>query len=123
MVNLTISASTYFVNHSGFKIDENASGNVLSSSSLAEEGVKGIFGNTDALVRRHLTVLMNSMFKAEELPARIAHLDASLATMNIYYFSHFAEFKFCIDNAYKSIFKKNRSYEVSCGNHDTKQHG
>ena len=61
MVDLTISASTYFVNHSGFKIDENASGNVLSSSSLAEEGVKGIFGNTDALVRRHLTVLMNSM--------------------------------------------------------------
>ena len=91
VVDLAIGASTYFINHSGFKIDENASRDMLTSSSLAEEGVERVFGDTDALVRRHLAILMNAMLQTEELPAGIAHLNAGLAAVDINHLSHFAE--------------------------------
>jgi len=52
---------------------------VLSSAGLAEEGVKCIVSTSDCLVTWHLTIRLDAMLEAEELPARIANLDTSLA--------------------------------------------
>ncbi len=57
-------------------------GNVLPSTSLGEEGVKGIIPSPDGLVRGHLAVGLDAMFQAVELPAGIAHLAASLANVD-----------------------------------------
>jgi len=55
---------------------------VLTSTCLREEGVEGIVTTTDGLVRRHLTIRLNTMFEAEELPASIADLDACLSNVD-----------------------------------------
>ena len=47
MVHDCISTLT---NYSGLKIDEHGTGNVLASSSLAEEGVEGVVATSDGLV-------------------------------------------------------------------------
>ena len=51
---------------------------MFASSCLAEESVEGVVSPSDGLVRWHLTVGLNAMFQAVQLPACIAHLDASL---------------------------------------------
>ena len=55
---------------------------MLSSPSLAEECVEGIVTSTDALVTRHLTIGLNSMLQAVQLPTGVAHLDARLTNMD-----------------------------------------
>jgi len=43
---------------------------VLSASGLGKEGVEGVVGGADGLVRRHLTVGLDAMLKAEKLIKR-----------------------------------------------------
>jgi hypothetical protein len=64
MVDLAVSSSTNLINNSWLKIDENSTWNVLTCSSLGEECVKSIFGNSDALIARHLPIMKDSMLKA-----------------------------------------------------------
>ena len=51
-------------------------------TSLREEGVEWIISSTNGLVWWHLTIRLDSMFKAVELPASITDLDTSLADVN-----------------------------------------
>ena len=55
---------------------------MLASSSLGEEGVESIITSTDGLVRWHLTVWLNTVLEAEELPAGITDLDTGLSDVN-----------------------------------------
>jgi len=55
---------------------------VFSCTRLAEEGVECIISATDGFVRGHLTIWLDAVFKAEELPACISNLDAGLSYMN-----------------------------------------
>jgi hypothetical protein len=55
---------------------------VLASTSLGEEGVEGVIATTDGLVGGHLTVGLNSVLKAVELPATITALDTGLTKMD-----------------------------------------
>ena len=55
---------------------------MLASASLAEEGVEGVITAADGLVRGHLTVRLNAVLQAVQLPARIADLDTGLT--NVY---------------------------------------
>lgn len=47
---LSVGASSDFVDDSWLQVEEDTSGNVLASASLGEEGVEGIIATTDGLV-------------------------------------------------------------------------
>ena len=55
---------------------------MFASSSLTEEGVEGVVSTTDGLVTGHLTIRLDAMLQAVQLPAGIADLDTSLADVD-----------------------------------------
>ncbi len=58
---LAVSSSADLIDHSGFKIDKDATGDVLASTSLREEGVESIIGATDGLVSGHSAIGLNAV--------------------------------------------------------------
>ena len=54
---------------------------MLAGARLAEERVERIVATADRLVRRHLTVRLDPVLEAEELPARVANLETGLADL------------------------------------------
>jgi len=79
---LSVGTSADFVNDSGFQVKEDATGDVLASTSLGEEGVESIIAATDGFVRGHLTVWLNAVLEAEELPAGVTYLDTGLTDVD-----------------------------------------
>lgn len=67
---------------SGLQVHKDSPGDVLSSASLTEEGVEGIISSTNSLVTGHLSVRLDPMFQAVQLPAGVADLDTSLANVD-----------------------------------------
>jgi hypothetical protein len=55
---------------------------VLTSTGLREERVEGVITTTDGLVGRHLTIRLNTVLEAVQLPATITSLHTSLTKMN-----------------------------------------
>jgi hypothetical protein len=55
---------------------------VLSSTSLREEGVEGVVSSSNSLIRGHLTVRLDTVLEAEELPAGVTNLDTGLTNVN-----------------------------------------
>jgi len=72
---LSVGSGSDLIDNGGLEIEEDGTGDVLASTSLGEEGVESIITTTDGLVRGHLTVRLNSVLEAEELPACITDLD------------------------------------------------
>jgi hypothetical protein len=85
---LSVGAGADFIDDSGLEIDENSAGNVLASASLAEEGVEGIITSANGFVRRHLTIRLNAVLQAEQLPAGVTDLATGLTNVNANSFSH-----------------------------------
>jgi len=85
---LAVGASADFIDNGGFEIEEDATGNVLASTSLGEEGVESVVATTDSLIGGHLTVGLNSVLEAEELPAGVTNLDTGLTDVDRNDFSH-----------------------------------
>ena len=56
--------------------------NNLIPTSLREKGVEGVVSTTNSLVRWHLTIRLDAMFKTVELPAGITNLNTSLANVD-----------------------------------------
>jgi hypothetical protein len=79
VVQLTIGSGADFVNDGWFKVNEDSARDVLTSTSLGEEGVESVVTTTDGLVGRHLAIWLDAVLKAVEFPARVTRLDASLA--------------------------------------------
>ena len=79
---LAVGASADLVDHGGLQIEEDATGNVLASASLGEKGVESIVATADGLVRGHLSIRLDSVLEAVQLPARVSDLDAGLANVN-----------------------------------------
>ena len=65
--------------HGRFQVDEHSSRNVLAGARLAEEGVERVVASSDRLVARHLTVGLDAVLEAIQLPAGVAHLETALA--------------------------------------------
>jgi hypothetical protein len=65
---------------------------VLSGTSLTEESVEGIVTTSNGFVRWHLTVWLNSVLKAEKLPAGVTNLDTGLTDVDGNDLSHFEVF-------------------------------
>jgi hypothetical protein len=76
---LTVGTSTDFINNGWFQIEEDATWDVLAGTSLGEEGVESIIATTDGLIGWHLTVGLDAVLEAEELPAGVTSLDSGLA--------------------------------------------
>ena len=55
---------------------------MLAGASLAEEGVEGVVTAADGLVGGHLTVGLDAMLQAVQLPAGVADLDSGLADVD-----------------------------------------
>ena len=85
---LSVGSGTDLINNSRLKIEENASWDMLSSSGFGEKGVEGIITTSDGLVRRHLTIRLNTVLEAVQLPASITNLDTGLSNMNGDNFTH-----------------------------------
>ena len=85
---LSVGSSSNLINNGWLKIEEDGSWDVLSSTSLGEEGVEGIITTTDGLVRGHLSIRLDTVLEAEELPAGVTDLDTSLTDVDGNDFSH-----------------------------------
>ncbi len=79
VVELSVGASSDLIADRGLQVDEDATRNVLASTSLREEGVEGVIATADSLVGGHLAVGLDAVLKAVELPAGVTSLDTSLA--------------------------------------------
>lgn len=55
---------------------------MFTGSGLTEERVEGVVPSSDCLVTGHLTIGLDAMFQAVELPACIANLSSGLANVN-----------------------------------------
>jgi hypothetical protein len=96
MEELSVGTSSDFINNGWLEIEEDASGDVLTSTSLGEEGVEGIITTTNGLVWWHLTVRLDTVLKAEEFPASVTDLDTGLTNVNWNDFSHDEELVSCL---------------------------
>merc|ERR1719502_1912709 len=79
MEQLTVGSCAHFINNGWFKIHHHASWHMFSGSGFTEERVKCVITTTDGLITGHLSIRLNAVLKAKELPARITDLDATLA--------------------------------------------
>jgi len=86
---LTVGTGADLIDDGWLQINEDGAWDVLAGSSLREKGVEGVVTTTDGLVRGHLTIRLDTVLQAVELPAGITHLDTSLANMNGDNFTHF----------------------------------
>jgi len=79
---LSVGSGSDLIDNGGLKIEEDGSGDVLTGTSLGEEGVESIITTTDGFVGWHLTIWLNTVLKAEELPAGVTDLDTSLTDVD-----------------------------------------
>jgi hypothetical protein len=79
---LAVGTSSDLIDDGGLQVEEDATGNVLAGTSLGEEGVESIVATADGLVRGHLTIGLNTVLEAEELPAGVTNLDTGLTDVD-----------------------------------------
>jgi hypothetical protein len=85
---LSVGSGSDLIDNGGLKIEEDGSGNVLTGTSLGEEGVESVVTTSDGLIGRHLTVRLDSVLEAIKLPAGVTDLDTGLTDVNGNNFSH-----------------------------------
>jgi len=79
---LSVGTSSDLIDDGWFEIEEDTSWDVLSSTSLREEGVEGIITTSDGLVRWHLSIRLDAVLEAEEFPACVTNLDTGLTDVD-----------------------------------------
>jgi len=93
VVQLTVCSASGLVNYSGLQIDEDCSWDVLAGASLGEEGLEGVI--PEGLVGGHVTVGLDAMLKAVELPTGVSNLATGLADVDGDALTH-DEFEFLV---------------------------
>ena len=88
MEQLSVGSGSDLIDNGGLEIEEDGSGDVLTGTGLGEEGVESVVTTTDGLIGGHLTVRLNSVLKAVELPAGVTDLDTGLTDVDGNNFSH-----------------------------------
>jgi len=79
---LSVGSGSDFIDDGWLQIEEDGSWDVLSSSGFGEESVEGIITSSDGLIGWHLTVGLDSVFKAEQFPTSVTDLDTSLSDVD-----------------------------------------
>jgi predicted TIM-barrel enzyme len=85
---LTVSAGTNLINYSRLEVDKDGSWNVLPGSGFAEERIEGVVSTANGFVAGHLTIRLDTVLQAVQLPAGISHLHTSLTDMDRDAFTH-----------------------------------
>jgi hypothetical protein len=62
---------------------------MFASTSLREESVERVIATADSFIGRHLTIRLDSVLKAQKLPAPVTSLDTGLSDMDRKTFTHF----------------------------------
>jgi len=88
---LTVGARAHLVDDGGLQVHEDGTGHVLAGASLREEGVERVVAAADGLVRWHLTVRLNAVLQAVQLPAGVTNLNTSLTDVDRNALSHFSK--------------------------------
>merc|ERR1719171_779727 len=88
MEELSVGSGSDLIDNGWLEIEEDSSWDVLSGTSLGEEGVEGIVTTTNGFVGWHLTIWLDTVLKAEELPAGVTDLDTGLSNVDRNNFSH-----------------------------------
>ena len=100
---LSVGSGTDLIDDGGLEIEEDGSGDVLAGTSLGEEGVESVVTTTDGLIGGHLTVRLNSVLEAEELPAGVTDLDTGLSDVDRNDFSHDDVKSLLVEKKFKKI--------------------
>jgi hypothetical protein len=79
---LSVCSCSNLINNSWFKIKEDASWDVFTSTSFREKGVESIITTSNGFVGWHLTVWLDTVLKAEEFPAGVTNLDTGLTNVD-----------------------------------------
>jgi len=82
MEELSVGSGSDLIDDGWLEIEEDGSWDVLASTSLGEEGVESVVATTDGLIGGHLTVRLNTVLEAEELPAGVTDLDTGLTDVD-----------------------------------------
>ena len=82
MEELSVGSCPHFIDNSRLQVKENSSRNVFPGSSIAEECVEGVITTSDGLIAGHLTIRLDAVLQAVQLPAGIANLAAGLADVD-----------------------------------------
>jgi hypothetical protein len=85
---LSVGASSDFVDDGWFEVNKDATWDVLASTSLGEEGVERVVAAANGLVGWHLAIRGNAVLEAVKLPASVTDLGAGLANVDRDAFSH-----------------------------------
>ena len=88
MEELSVGTGSDLIDNGWLEIEEDSSWDVLTSTSLGEEGVESVVTTTDGLVGWHLTVRLDTVLEAEKLPAGVTDLDTGLSDVDRNNFSH-----------------------------------
>ena len=88
MEELSVGSGSDLIDNGWLEIEEDSSWDVLTGTSLGEECVLGFVIATNGFVGWHLTIWLNTVLKAEELPAGVTDLDTSLTDVDGNDFSH-----------------------------------
>ena len=88
MEELSVGSGSDLIDNGWLEIEEDSSWDVLTGTSLGEEGVESVITTTDGFVGWHLTVRLDSVLEAEKLPAGVTDLDTALSDMDRNNFSH-----------------------------------
>ena len=79
---LSVGAGSDLIDNGRLEIEEDSAGDVLASTGLREEGVESVITATDGLIGGHLTVRLDTVLEAEELPAGVTNLDTGLTDVD-----------------------------------------
>jgi len=82
MEELSVGSGSDLIDDGWLEIEEDGSWDVLTSTSLGEEGVESIITTTDGFVGWHLTIWLDAVLEAEELPAGVTNLDTGLTDVD-----------------------------------------
>jgi hypothetical protein len=88
MEELSVGSGSDLIDNGWLKIEEDTSWDVLTSTSLGEEGVESVVTTTDRFIGWHLTIWLDSVLEAEKLPAGVTDLDTGLTDVDGNDFSH-----------------------------------
>jgi len=88
MEELSVGSGSDFIDNGWLEIEEDGSWDVLTSTSLGEEGVESVVTTTDGFIGWHLTIRLDTVLEAEKLPAGVTNLDTGLTDVDGNDFSH-----------------------------------
>lgn len=79
---LAVRSSSHLIHYGRFQVYKHCPRDVLSGACLAEEGVEGVVATSDGLIGWHVTIRLDSVLQAVELPTGISDLDACLTNVH-----------------------------------------